>query len=244
MTHAAAPVLSASGLAVSRAGRKVLQGIDLGLGPGGLLQVLGANGSGKTTLLRVLALLLAPDEGQVRLDGVRSLPGDAALQRRIGWMGQKPLVFRASAADNVAYGLRARGEPDDEVVARVRPAMEHLGLWELRDAPARTLSGGEQQRVAFARAMVLRPSLLLLDEATANLDPANVGVLEREVRRVAAQGATVVATTHDLAQARRLADRVALLLRGRVVEEAAAKDFFEAPASPEAKAFLRGELVG
>lgn len=226
--------VEARGLVKRFAGRPALDGADLVAEPGEVTVVLGPSGSGKTTLLRILAGLLPPDAGAVQ-------GGDPG---RIGWVGQKPLVFRATAFENVAFGLRAREAAEPEVAAAVRPVMAHLGLWELRDQAARRLSGGEQQRIAVARALVLRPALLLLDEATANLDPGNVAILEREVRRVAAEGATVVMTTHDLAQARRVADRVALLLRGRVAEEAPAKAFFEAPRTREAQAFVRGELVG
>lgn len=226
--------VEARGLVKRFGGRAALAGVDLDAAPGEVTVVLGPSGSGKTTLLRILAGLLRPDGGTVPA-------GDPA---RVGWVGQKPLVFRASAFENAAFGLRARGVGEAEVQRRVRPVLEHLGLWTLRDQPARQLSGGEQQRVAFARAVVLDPALLLLDEATANLDPANVGLLEREVRRIAATGTTVVMTTHDLGQARRVADQVALLLAGRVVEAAPAKAFFEAPRTREAQAFLRGDLVG
>lgn len=224
--------------------RSALRGVSLEAEPGEVLVVLGPSGAGKTTLLRSLALLLAPDEGEVLLGGKPARPQDGALRRRIGLVGQKPVVFRMTAFENVVFGLVARGAPEAEVHSAGRAAMERLGIWGLRDEPARKLSGGEQQRVAFGRAFVLGPDLLLLDEFTANLDPANAAVLEREVRRVAQQGTTVVASTHDLAQARRIADRVALLLQGRVAEEAPAKRFFEAPATREAQAFLRGELVG
>jgi tungstate transport system ATP-binding protein len=236
--------VEARGIAKAFGPRNALQGADLAAAPGEVTVILGPSGAGKSTLLRVLALLLAPAAGELRLDGAPAVVGDEGLRARIGWVGQKPLVFRASAQENVAFGLAARGVPVPEREARARPAMEELGIWALRDQPARRLSGGEQQRVAFARALVLQPDLLLLDEATANLDPANVGLLEREVRRVAERGAAVVATTHDLAQARRVADRVALLLRGRVVEEAPVKEFFEAPRTREARVFVRGELVG
>jgi tungstate transport system ATP-binding protein len=208
-----------------------------------VLVVLGPSGSGKTTLLRCLALLLTPDAGEVRLDGAPARPGDPQAQR-IALVGQKPLVFRAAAFDNVVYGLRARGRPEHEWHSAGRAAMERLGIWELRSVPARRLSGGEQQRVAVARALVLGPELLLLDEATANLDPANAAILEGVVRRSAALGTTIVASTHDLGFARRVADRVALLLGGKVVEEGPAKAFFEAPRTAETKAFLAGDLVG
>jgi len=224
--------------------RPALRGVSLAAQPGEVLAVLGPSGAGKTTLLRVLGLLLAPDMGHVTFQGAVAGPGEASVRGRIGLVGQKPLVFRTTAFENVVFGLRARGLAESEIHVRGETALARLGLVHLRDAPARRLSGGEQQRVAFARALVLEPELLLLDEFTANLDPANAARLESEVRAAARQGTCVVATTHDLHQARRIADRVAFLLEGRVLEAAPAKEFFEAPASPQAAAFLRGELMG
>jgi tungstate transport system ATP-binding protein len=230
--------LEARGLRKAFGERAALRGVDLQAGKGEVVVVVGPSGAGKSTLLRILALLLSPDAGEVRLNGRPVGVRDAEARKRIAWVGQKPAVFRQSAWDNVALGLRAAETSEARVDGRVRAAMERMGLWALRSQPARALSGGEQQRVAFARAMVLLPELLLLDEFTANLDPANVRLLEREVRRLADEGTAVVAASHDLPQARRIADHVALVLDGRLVEAAPAKQFFEAPATAHARAFL------
>jgi tungstate transport system ATP-binding protein len=143
---------------------------------------------------------------------------------------------------NAAYGLKLRGERD--AYRRAGAALAQLGLEHLAHAPARTLSGGEMQRVALARALVTEPEVLLLDEPTANLDPANVQVIERAIAETHRQrGATIVLVTHNLFQARRLAQRVALLLDGRIVEVADTATFFEHPHDPRTAAFVRGEMV-
>lgn len=197
--------------------------------------MLGPSGAGKSTLLRLLALLARPDAGEVRVDGAPARPEHAL---RMALVAQRAALFRMSAVDNVFFGLRARGRPEAEMHSAARAAMERLGVWALRDQPARRLSAGEQQRVALARALVLGPEALLLDEATAHLDPANARLIEGEVRRQARLGCAVVAATHDLPAARRVADRVLLLVDGRVREAAPARDFFAKPASPEGRAFL------
>lgn len=215
--------------------------MDLDARAGEVLAVLGPSGAGKTTLLRVLALLLRPDAGEVRFDGA---PAAEEHALRVAMVGQRPALFRMSAVDNVFFGLRARGRPEAEMHSAARAAMERLAIWELRDQPARRLSAGEQQRVALARALVLGPDVLLLDEATAHLDPGNALVLEREVRRQAQAGRCVIAATHDLAAARRLADHVLLMAEGRVCEAGPARGFFAKPASPEGRAFLQAAGPG
>jgi ABC-type multidrug transport system ATPase subunit len=228
------------GLAKRYGSRPALDGVDVAVAPGEVLMVVGPSGAGKTTLLRIAALLLAPDRGEVRLDGEPpSKQDDVRLRRRIGWVGQKPVVFRQSAFENVVLGLHGRDIAGDELVRFGRDAMERLDVWKLRDEPARRLSGGEQQRIAFARVAVRKPDFWVLDEFAANLDPANVAVLEAEVRSRASAGAAVLASTHDLAQAARLADRVAFLLEGRIVEQGEAKQVLGEPRTPEARAFLR-----
>ena len=226
-------------------GRTVLQVDALDIFAGEALALVGPSGAGKSTLLRLLNFLEAPAGGRLTFDGA-ALPSPAeaplALRRQVTTVFQRPVLLSASVLDNAAYGLRLRGQRD--VRARAMAALERLGLAPLAHKPARTLSGGEMQRVALARAIVLEPRVLLLDEPTANLDPHNVQLIERavaELRR--AHATTLVLVTHNLFQARRLAERVALLLDGQIAEQARTADFFERPRDPRAAAFVRGEMI-
>lgn len=227
--------------------KPVLRGIDLEVPAGRIHGIVGPSGAGKTTILRILDLLEAPDAGEVRFHDRPIRPGTAealAQRRSMAMIMQNPTVFRGSVFENVAYGLWLRGVPEEEIRGRVYGALDFVGLLDRATESALTLSGGEQQRVAFARATVLHPEVLLLDEFTANLDPANVRLLEDATRRYrATTGGTVVVVTHNLFQAKRLADRVAFLLDGRFQEVAPVKEFFEAPQRPETRAFLSGEMA-
>ena len=224
-------------------GRRVLDIDRLDVGRGEVLAVLGPSGSGKSTLLRLLNFLEQPSGGTLIFDG--QMVDDRLLleqRRRVTTVFQRPALLRRSVADNIGYGLKLRGEklPDDELAAW----LDRLGLAHLARQRADKLSAGEAQRVALARALVLRPDVLLLDEPSANLDPYNIGLIERLVAEAHAEtGMTVVWVTHDIFQARRVAGRVAFLLGGRLVEVADVATFFTAPKTPQAAAFLRGELV-
>jgi tungstate transport system ATP-binding protein len=224
-------------------GRRVLDVARLEIGRGEVLALVGPSGAGKSTLLRLLNFLEQPSGGTLIFDG-QAVTERLALEqrRRVTAVFQHSALLRRNVAANVAYGLRLRGQklPDAEILAW----LERLGLAHLARQPARQLSAGEAQRVALARALVLRPDVLLLDEPTANLDPYNVGLIERLVGDAQGEtGMTVVWVTHDVFQARRAADRVAFLLAGRLLEATDAATFFTAPATPQAAAFLRGELV-
>jgi tungstate transport system ATP-binding protein len=155
---------------------------------------------------------------------------------------QRPVMLRRSVRGNVEYGLKLAGLPTAERRRVALARLEAVGLARLARRPARRLSGGEQQRAALARAWALDPALLFLDEPTANLDPAATRLVETIVLAMHGAGTKIVMTTHDLGQARRLADEIVFLHRGRIVEHAPAEKFFAAPASPEAAAFIRGEL--
>jgi tungstate transport system ATP-binding protein len=226
-------------------GRCVLHVGDLAIRRGEIFALVGPSGAGKSTLLRLLNFLEPPTSGVVRFleaefDADRSMP--LPLRRRVTTVFQRPLLLNRSVRDNVSYGLRLRGRQN--AARLVETTLERVGLKELAAQRARTLSGGEAQRVALARAMVLRPDVLLLDEPTANLDPYNVGLIEEIVRTLnREQGTTLVLVTHNVFQARRLADRVALLLEGQVVEVADVEVFFESPRDPRTSAFARGEMV-
>jgi tungstate transport system ATP-binding protein len=239
--------LEVSGLAKSFGARVVLGGIDLRMDPGEIFAIVGPSGAGKTTLLRCVDFLLRPETGTIRYDDATAPAEPAALialRRRIGMVAQNPFLFRGTAAYNVSFGLCVRDVEGPELTRRTREALEGVGMSDLADARASVLSAGEAQRVAFARAAVVRPDLLLLDEFTVNLDPANVNILEGAVRGYnRSTGATVVLVTHNMFQAKRLAGRVALLLDGRIVEVGPVQEFFESPKDPRTRAFVRGEFA-
>jgi tungstate transport system ATP-binding protein len=204
--------------------------LSLRVSPGEPTAIIGPNGSGKTTLLRVLMGLVVPTAGEVLLDA-----GALAI------VFQKPVMLRRTVTGNVAFALRAAGRDSD--IVTITNLLEQVGLAALADRPARRLSGGEQQRLGIARALARQPQLLLLDEATASLDPAQTKIIEDLIIAIAASGVKVVFATHDLGQARRLAGDVVFLIKGRVVEHAPASTFFTTPASEAARRFLAGELV-
>ena len=225
------------GVAVERNGVALLRDVDLVIPPGDRTVVIGANGAGKSTLLRVLHGLVRPTSGTIRWGGMREPPTRQAM------VFQRPLLLRRSVVSNLCYALRLAGAPPNEQDARARRALLTADLAELARRPARRLSGGEQQRVALARAEALDPAVLLLDEPTASLDPAATRAIEARVHAAHAGGTTIVMSTHNLAQARRLADRVLFLQAGRLVEATPADLFFRAPRSAEAAAFLEGERI-
>jgi tungstate transport system ATP-binding protein len=226
--------LAARGLCFSAGALAILRDVDLTIGAGAPTLVIGPNGAGKSVLLRLLHGLLAPGAGSVTWAGQ-----DAS--RRQAMVFQRPVLLRRSALANVMYPLRVAGVADG--AARAARALDLVGLAALADRPARRLSGGEQQRLALARAAALAPQVLFLDEPCASLDPAATKAVEEIVAALAARGTKIVLTTHDLGQARRLAGEVVFLHRDRVLEQAPAAAFFARPATPEAAAFLRGELV-
>ena len=220
--------------------RTVLDLPALDIQHGKILAIVGPSGSGKSTLLRLLQFLEAPTNGSISFDG-DIIDGRAALdiRRRIATVFQHPALLDRSVYDNVAYGLRLRGQRDAN--ERIMAALDRVGLREYARSRARTLSGGESQRVALARAIVLQPDALLLDEPTANLDPYNVSVIEDLIRSHGAM--TLVLVTHNIFQAKRLADRVGLLLGGRLIELSSTDQFFHTPGDPRTRAFINGEMV-
>jgi tungstate transport system ATP-binding protein len=222
--------------------------VSLSVDRGEVFGILGPSGAGKSTLLRLMDLLEHPDSGSVSFDGKEVKHAtweESDVRRRIGMVLQKPVVLNRSVANNLAYALRIRGWDEAEIAGKARSEMERFGLASRGGKNARTLSGGEMQRLCFARAMISSPEVLLLDEFAANLDPANVAVLEQRIREYAAEDAkrTVVMVTHNIFQARRMCDRVALMWDGQVVEVADKKKFFENPDDERTAAFVRGELV-
>ena len=214
-----------------------IDGIDLELPARSLTVVIGPNGSGKSLLLRLLHGLIEPTAGLVLWD---LQPLDEAVRRRQTLVFQRPVLLRRSVAANIRFALKLRGTDSSE---RVEAALEEVGLADRARQPARLLSGGEQQRLALARALALEPQVLFLDEPTANLDPFATAAIESIVARTHERGTKVVMVTHDIGQARRLADDVVFLNHGRVVEHTPARVFFENPASRQARDYLAGRLI-
>ncbi len=232
MAERAPFVLEARDLHVVLGGVRALDGLSLTLEPGARTVVLGPNGAGKSVLLRTLHGLIAPASGAV------------TWQRptRQAMVFQRPVMLRRSALANIRYALSVQGMAEPARTQLASSALARVGLDKIAYRPARVLSGGEQQRLALARAWALRPEILFLDEPTASLDPGTAAEVERIVASIAAEGTRIVMTTHNLGQARRLADEIVFLHAGRVAEKTPADRFFEQPASEEARQFLKGEL--
>jgi len=217
---------------------RILSDVILALAPGAPTMLIGPNGAGKTSLLRLAMGLIAPSAGRVTWGGRDRTDG-----RRLAIVSQRPVMLRRSAFANVTYALAAAGVAWRRRGERARDLLAQVGLSTQASRPARRLSGGEQQRLALARSLARDPEVLCLDEPTASLDPASTKAVEEIVRAIAVSGVKVVMATHDLGQARRLAGDVVLLVGGRICEKASAQQFFSAPATPQAAAFLRGDLV-
>ena len=221
-----------------RGGRRIIDGVSLVLEGGPRTVIVGPNGAGKSVLLRLCHGLLAPTTGKIAWSTTEP-PG---APRRQALVFQRPVLLRRSAHANVAYGLKVAGLPATERGRRAHEALAKVGLDGLAYRAARVLSGGEQQKVALARALALNPEVLFLDEPTANLDPGATHEIESVVAAMHAAGTKIVMVTHNLGQARRMGDEVLFLHRGRLLERTPADRFFKRPASAEAAQFLEGEL--
>ena len=216
----------------------ILDRLTLTLVSGPPTILVGPNGSGKTTLLRAAMGLVAPSQGRITWGGREDVP---PTRRAIVF--QRPAMLRRSASGNIRYVLRASGTKRAEHKGRVGELLRLLGLEQVADRPARRLSGGEQQRLALARALARDPAVLFLDEPTASLDPAATKAIEDVIHAVSQRGIKVVMSTHDLGEARRLAGEIIMLHRGRVIETGPASSFFNTPQTGEAKTFIAGELL-
>jgi len=251
--------LAVSNVSHGFAATDVLDEVTVGVEPGETVVIIGPSGTGKTTLLRLLSLFYRPDAGTVEMDGtdVWSLSerDRLAVRRRVGMVFQEPNLFDATVRQNVGYGRHIRrnwrdritrwlsrrhGEHTDSAIVE---ALEVVGLADAETQSSSSLSGGEAQRVAFARALAFDPEFLLLDEPTSDLDPRNTAVIEEAIETARRQGLGVAVATHDMHQAERIADRVAVMLAGRLIEVGPAARVFTTPEDPRARKFIEGELV-
>lgn len=239
-THDSVLPLEARGLVFDVQGRRLIDGIDLILTAGVRTVIMGPNGAGKSVLLRLLHGLLRPTAGEVLWGG---LPGDGHVTRRESMVFQRPVLLRRSAAANIRYALSVAGVPRAEQEARLQEVLHLAHLEHLARRPARVLSGGEQQRLAMARALSTRPQVLFLDEPTASLDPASTLAVEELIRAAERSGTKIVLVTHDRGQAQRLGDEVVFVQRGRLAERTPAQEFFDRPRSQAGAAFLEGRIL-
>jgi len=229
--------IATRGMTLRDRGRVLLDRVSLTLDQGTRTVIMGPNGAGKSLTLRAIHGLIRPDEGDITWAG---RPTDADVLSRQAMVFQKPMLLRRSARANIEFVLRSAGRTTsnqlvDGILARAR-------LMHVAASPARLLSGGEQQRLAIARALALEPDLLFLDEPCANLDPASTLAVEDMIERARTAGAKIVLVTHDIGQARRIADDVVFMSSGRVLEHSAAAAFFDKPKSSAAEAYLAGRL--
>ncbi len=216
----------------------ILSQITLTFDAGAPTVLIGPNGSGKTTLLRAAMGLIPASRGRITWGGRENAPSD-----RRAFMFQRPVMLRRSVAGNIRYALAAANAPRAAIEERTSHLLKVVGLEPLAQRPARRLSGGEQQRLALARALARAPTILFLDEPTASLDPHATKAIEDVIRDIASIGVKVVMSTHDLGQAKRLGGDIVLLHRGQLIEHTLALDFFDTPRTPEARRFIAGELL-
>lgn len=249
ISHAATPTaFHLEKIKKSYRNKTVLDITEFTIASGIITALIGPSGSGKSTLLRLMNCIESPDSGSMNILDL-DVPANATkiditLRRRMAMVLQKPVLFNASTFDNVAYGLRIRKTPEKQIQTSVSAMLEFVGLTDKSERHAKTLSGGEAQRASLARALVINPDILLLDEPTANLDPANVLAIEELVQKAKQTWATtIVIVTHNMFQAKRLADKAALLLDGSIIEYSNADSFFNTPQDERTLAFIRGEMI-
>jgi tungstate transport system ATP-binding protein len=222
--------------------KETLNKISLEIRKGEIFTIIGPSGCGKTTLIRLIDLLDSPTSGKIFFDGIDTDAPESerrAIRRRMGMVFQKPAVLNTSVANNVSFGLRFRGIPAADTKERVERALDLVGLADLSARRAVTLSGGEMQRVALARAMVTEPEVLLLDEPTANLDPVSSDLIEDLIIQINKTfKTTIVLSTHDMIQGQRLADRIGIIMDGKLVQVGGSADIFYQPKGKEIARFV------
>ncbi len=229
--------LELNGVCFEAGGNRLIKDITCRFEAGLRTVVIGPNGAGTSLFLRLCHGLIRPSQGTVRWQN----EPDAA--RHQAMVFQRPVMLRRSVAANIDYALKLKGVPRRERIDTISQVLQQTGLKRLADQPARVLSIGEQQKLALARAWALEPQVLFLDEPTASLDPAATHGVEEIIEAIHNQGTRIIMTTHDLGQARRMADEVIFINRGRILEMAPVERFFEAPENDLAQAFVRGELL-
>ena len=234
------PLLEAKGLVLEIRGKRLIDSVDLTLESNTRSVIMGPNGAGKSLLLRLLHGLLAPTAGTITWSG-RAADGVSA--HRQAMVFQRPVLLRRSTAANIRYAMAAHGVARAERKGRLDDVLRLARLEHLAGRPARVLSGGEQQRLAIARALSIRPEILFMDEPTASLDPASVLAIEELIQQAQVAGTKIVLVTHDIGQARRLSDEVVFMHHGRIEEQSPASRFFDKPVSEKARAFLEGRIV-
>lgn len=251
--------LTVSNISRNYNGKPVLKDCSFAFDGGCIYLLMGPNGSGKSTFLRICALLEYPDRGEVNFvedttplipplvrGGVRGgvLKKDMELRRRISLVLPKIGIFNTTVFKNVAYGLKIRGFKKKEIEEKAHRALEFVGLIHKKDLNALTLSSGESQRLGIARALVIDPEMLFLDEPTASLDPHSTAIIEETIMKVKERGkVTIIMVTHNIFQAKRLADRVLFMYDGMIVDYGLNKEFFEKPKDERAYRFITGQMV-
>jgi tungstate transport system ATP-binding protein len=219
---------------------KALDAISLNAQGGKIIVLIGVNGAGKTTLLRTIAGLEKPDNGSIFFN--EKTVTETELRQIATLVFQRTAMFSRSVYDNLAYGLRIRGQKDPGIKEKITEALNSVGLKNFEKRRAKKTSGGEQQRIALARAFLLEPKILLLDEPTANLDPNSARIIEKAILSRKRNDTIIVLATHNLGQAKRLADKVIHMHEGKIIEEATPKDLFDNPQHETTRKFIRGEL--
>ena len=220
-------------------GKRLIKDLNCTFEPGPRSVIIGPNGAGKSLFLKICHGLIPPHTGRVQWND----PDANSARLNQAMMFQRPVMLRRSVSANIHYPLKLRKIPKSERNALVEDALTQAGIARLRDHPARVLSFGEQQKLALARVWALKPQVLFLDEPTASLDPAATHAVEEIIRAIHVQGTKIIMTTHDLAQAKRIADEILFMFRGRLLERAPAAPFFEKPENDLAQAFVKGELL-
>lgn len=221
--------------------KTVLSIDDLCINSGSFLGIIGPNGAGKSTFAKIIAGLDQPTTGTIQYD---ALSPTAGIYQKITMVFQKPYLLRASVFDNIAYPLKIRKLSKDIITMKVNNILEEMDIQHIKDQNARTLSGGEAQKVALSRAIIFEPSLLILDEPTANIDPASTLTMEKNIKNFHKKTkATIIIVTHNLQQARRLCQDVIFMHQGSIIEQSPVEDIILNSKNPLTQKFVKGEII-